>query len=54
MLQAMLKACTVNLWQIPASCLRAGVLVAFIFPGLLAASLEEELGESRAMRRTRG
>lgn len=32
----------------------AGVLVAFIFPGLLAASLEEELGESRAMRRTRG
>ncbi|KAL4443859.1 hypothetical protein ABPG75_011596 [Micractinium tetrahymenae] len=32
----------------------AGVLIAFIFPGLLAASLEEELTESTAMRRTRG
>ena len=32
----------------------AGVLIAFIFPGLLGASLEEDITESAAARRSRG
>ena len=34
--------------------LSAGVLIAFIFPGLLGASLEEDITESAGARRTRG
>lgn len=33
--------------------LHAGVLIAFILPGLLSTRLEEELSESRAARRSR-